>query len=166
MCSKAVEDASSKYGVKGQDFRLWAEVANGPDAAKVNWSESYSWQQNGQIVVFLKHFDSDNQTLKGVTHVYMRKNDKVSDIAGPICNEMKWPPSTLLKLFEVVSSKMSLELTRYADAPQEIKPSMIEAIKPKQTFQAAEIQDGDIICFQKALSEKELVYVKIFRAHS
>lgn len=41
------------------------------------------------------------------------------------------------------------------DIGQEIKPSMIEPMKPKQTFSQAEIQDGDIICFQRQLSEKE-----------
>lgn len=36
---------------------------------------------------------------------------------------------------------------------QEIKPSMIEPLKPKQSLKVAELQDGDIICFQKT-SEK------------
>jgi ubiquitin carboxyl-terminal hydrolase 7 len=34
---------------------------------------------------------------------------------------------------------------------------MIEPMKPKQTFQQAEIQDGDIICFQEDLSSAQLV---------
>ena len=32
---------------------------------------------------------------------------------------------------------------------------MIEPMKAKATLQQAEIQDGDIICFQKSLTEKE-----------
>ena len=32
---------------------------------------------------------------------------------------------------------------------------MIEPMKPKQTLHQAEIQDGDVICFQKQLSDKE-----------
>ena len=39
---------------------------------------------------------------------------------------------------------------------EEIKHSMIEPMKPKSTLAQAEIQDGDIVCFQKAISEKEL----------
>lgn len=42
--------------------------------------------------------------------------------------------------------------------PQEIKPGMIELMKPKLTFTQSEIQDGDIICFQVDLSEKEYVF--------
>jgi len=40
---------------------------------------------------------------------------------------------------------------------QEIKPNMIEEMKPRATFQQSEIQDGDIIVFQKVLTEKEYV---------
>jgi len=32
---------------------------------------------------------------------------------------------------------------------------MIEPMKPKMTLQQAEIQDGDIVCFQKVLSDSE-----------
>ena len=38
---------------------------------------------------------------------------------------------------------------------QEIKPGMIELMKPKLTFTQSEIQDGDIICFQVDMNEKE-----------
>lgn len=36
---------------------------------------------------------------------------------------------------------------------EEVKPSMIEHLNLKQTFHAAEIQNGDIICYQLALTE-------------
>jgi ubiquitin carboxyl-terminal hydrolase 7 len=35
---------------------------------------------------------------------------------------------------------------------QEIKPIMVEAMKAKQSLKAAEIQDGDIVCFQRVPS--------------
>jgi hypothetical protein len=37
---------------------------------------------------------------------------------------------------------------------------MIEAMKPKSTFIQSEIQDGDVICFQVDLSEKEYVVLE------
>lgn len=37
---------------------------------------------------------------------------------------------------------------------QEIKPTMIEPLKPKQSLKAAELQDGDIVCFQRLLDPK------------
>ena len=45
---------------------------------------------------------------------------------------------------------------------QEIKPGMIELMKPKMTFAQSEIQDGDVICFQVEISEKESVGFKSF----
>lgn len=32
---------------------------------------------------------------------------------------------------------------------------MIEGLKPKQSLKAAELQDGDIICFQRSVERKE-----------
>jgi len=37
---------------------------------------------------------------------------------------------------------------------QEIKPNMIEGLKAKHTLKAAELQDGDIICFQRIHERK------------
>jgi len=39
---------------------------------------------------------------------------------------------------------------------EEIKPNMIELMKPKATFLQSEIQDGDILCFQADQSEAEI----------
>ena len=36
---------------------------------------------------------------------------------------------------------------------------MIELMKPKLTFTQSEIQDGDIVCFQVEISDKESVFV-------
>ncbi|EWC45003.1 hypothetical protein DRE_06283 [Drechslerella stenobrocha 248] len=135
----SMEEAGGKYGIRGQDFRLWCEVASGPDAAKINWLESYNYNSDVQSLLFLKHFDAESQTLRGISHVYMKKGDKVSELNNVILSEMGWPSNTQLKLWE------------------EIKPGMIEPMKPKQTFAQAEIQDGDIICFQKQLPEKESI---------
>ncbi|KAH8146865.1 uncharacterized protein LAJ45_09239 [Morchella importuna] len=132
-----IEEVSVKHNNKSTDFRLWAEVANNTDN-KLPESWSQARDSNGAwIVVFLKHFDAEEQTLLGVDHVYMRKNDKVAELPPVIQALMGWPSSQQIKLYE------------------EIKPSMIEPMKPKQTFQQAEIQDGDIICFQKVYNEKE-----------
>ena len=36
---------------------------------------------------------------------------------------------------------------------------MIELMKPKLTFAQSEIQDGDIVCFQAELPDKECVFL-------
>ena len=42
-------------------------------------------------------------------------------------------------------------------AGQEIKAGMIEGMKVKQTYQQNEIQDGDVVCYQVEMTEKESV---------
>ncbi|KAH9079482.1 ubiquitin carboxyl-terminal hydrolase 5 [Lactarius deliciosus] len=47
-----------------------------------------------------------------------------------------------------------------------IKPGMIELMKSKLTFSQSEIQDGDVICFQVDLSEKEIHDLEIQSLYS
>ncbi|KAL4929658.1 ubiquitin-specific protease UBP15 [Aspergillus undulatus] len=134
-----VEEAYSRYGTKGNPFRVWLEVGEGSADGTVSWPDSAN-----SVLVFLKHFDAAKQTLNGVGAVYVRKNQKVADIAPVILEKMNWPVGTEFILYE------------------EIKHTMIELMKPKQTFQQSEIQDGDIITFQKSLKESELPPTAIY----
>ncbi|KAG4305385.1 hypothetical protein PORY_000941, partial [Pneumocystis oryctolagi] len=102
------------------------------------WNSLDNIGSNIKILVFLKHFDIEKQTLQGITHIYINRHDKIGVLSSIICSLMNWPSTTLIQLYE------------------EIKPSMIEPMKLKQTFYQAEIQDGDIICFQKVISEEEI----------
>lgn len=124
----SVEEAYAKFGSKGNLFRLWMEYS--PDG---QWSDSPD-----SSLIFLKNFDVINQTLTGVGSVYIKKSQKVSELAPTILSKMNWPQGTDFTLFE------------------EIKHSMIEVMKPKQTFQQSEIQNGDIITFQRQVKEADL----------
>jgi ubiquitin carboxyl-terminal hydrolase 7 len=112
------------------DLRLYLDVI--PDPAKPEIVP-------GTIMIFLKHFDTSKQALYGVGKVYVPRNAKVSDLFPLINERMRWTPGTPLKLYE------------------EIKPGMIELMKHKLTFAQSEIQDGDLICFQVDISDKECV---------
>lgn len=89
------------------------------------------------LMIFLKYFDISRQTLTGVGRVHVQRNQKVSDLVPTINELMRWAPQTQIRLYE------------------EIKPGMIEQMKPKATFAQSEIQDGDVICFQVDISEKD-----------
>ncbi|KAI9758437.1 MAG: hypothetical protein M4579_003067 [Chaenotheca gracillima] len=133
-----VEEAHTRNGTKSTNFRVWAEIGDTKEG-KPSWPEPPpQGVSSSQILLFMKCFDAESQTLKGAGHIYIGKHEKVSELAQPILELMGWPAGTALKLHE------------------EIKPSMIEPMKTKQTLHQAEIQDGDIICFQKTLPEKEL----------
>jgi ubiquitin carboxyl-terminal hydrolase 7 len=113
------------------DLRLYLDVVADPPA-KGDVPQGY-------IMLFLKHFDAGKQTLLGAGRTYVSRASKVGDLAAHVNERMRWAPGTPLKLYE------------------EIKPGMIELMKPKLTFTQSEIQDGDIICFQVDLPEKECV---------
>lgn len=131
----SLEEAYNKYGSKGNLFRFWIETKDIGADGKVEWTETRG--HNSHTLVFLKHFDVPSQTLTGVGHVFVKKQSKVGDIAGNVLEIMGWPVGTQIFLYE------------------EIKHSMIDPMKPKQTFQQSEIQDGDIICFQRPVDESE-----------
>jgi len=92
---------------------------------------------NNTLVIFLKHFDVSKQHLYGIGKMYVQRGMKVADLTALINERLRWPANTPLKFFE------------------EIKPGMIELMKMKATFAQSEIQDGDVICFQVELPEKE-----------
>ncbi|GMF72970.1 unnamed protein product [Aspergillus oryzae] len=136
----SVEEAYSRFGTKGNPFRVWMEVGQPSADGTVSWPDN-----NNSVLVFLKHFDAPSQTLSGVGPVYVRKNQKVAELAPTILEKMEWPAGTEFMLYE------------------EIKHNMIDVMKPKQTFQQSEIQDGDIITFQKSIKEADLPSTALYQ---
>ncbi|PVG02230.1 putative ubiquitin-specific processing protease 21 [Serendipita vermifera] len=127
-----VETVRNTMAVRSSDLRLFLDVR--PEHEK-----SHPEPNSNTLVIFLKYFDAGKQQLYGIGKVYVQRQMKVGDLSGIICERMNWPSTTPLKFFE------------------EIKPGMIELMKPKATFAQSEIQDGDIICFQVEISEKDIL---------
>lgn len=153
-----IDDANNKYGTRDKPFRLWLETAPNVEDGKPLWPDMQApMSNNPPVLVFLKYFDTTAQTLRGIGHVYIRKHSKVADLIPLIMNMMEG--SSLINapsngsVYQNQSSPPALALY------EEIKHSMIEPMKPKATLQQAEIQDGDIVCFQKQLSDKEYVWL-------
>lgn len=59
-------------------------------------------------MIFLKHFDVNNQTLLGIAKLYVKRESKVGDLCGAIANTMHWDPKTPMKLYEVSRSSLFL----------------------------------------------------------
>lgn len=150
-----IDDAFAKYGSRDKAFRLWVEEADKFENGKAVWPEVQlptTNNSNATILVFLKYFDAEAQTLKGVGHVYLKKQQKVSDIVPLINQIMGWSPTspdlTNGNQKEVEPPTISLF--------EEIKHSMIDPMKLKATLHQAELQDGDIVCFQKSFEKDKL----------
>ncbi|KAK3501559.1 hypothetical protein B0T13DRAFT_446675 [Neurospora crassa] len=136
-----VEETYSKATAqRDESLRVWAEVAEEVNADGEPVWPSHQAQANGAIVkdnilLFLKWFDVESQTLKGVGHVYVRLDKKVEDLVPVILKKMGWG--------EKVPSGEKIQLW------EEIKPTMVEPLRGKETLKTEELQDGDIICFQR-----------------
>lgn len=149
-----VDEAYSKYGGRDKSFRLFLERASRMEEGNTMWPDIQSPNtiNNQPMLIFLKYFDAEAQTLKGVGHIYVKKQCKVAEVVPMILQLMGWSHG---------SHGLSNGLTNGTTSPptlalyEEIKHSMIEPMKPKSTLHQAEIQDGDIVCFQKVLSEKQ-----------
>jgi ubiquitin carboxyl-terminal hydrolase 7 len=145
-----VEEADNKFRNGGNPLRLWLEVGHPlPDG-------TISWPDGNSMLVFLKNFDVLTQTLTGIGSVYVRKSQRVNELAPSILERMDWPDGTELLLFEVWFQFFPVSHEQVVlTLAQEIKHNMVDPMKPKLTFQQSEIQDGDIICFQRVLKESE-----------
>lgn len=182
-----IDEAYNKYGSRDKSFRLWLETTGNVEDGKPVWPDMQPQTSNNvPMLVFLKYFDAISQSLLGVGHIYVRKHSKVGEMIPMIQQLMGWSPgsssnqsagrsssvssgnssghssnqsqSLTLALYEVcLSIRIAYSLVELLISGQEIKHSMIEPMKPKVTLQQAEIQDGDIVCFQRVLPEKEYV---------
>lgn len=150
-----LQEAADKFSTRNSGFRVFMEETVRNGAGEPVWQGSQTSvpsspaingtvQQPPQkpIIIFLKYFDIEHQILQGMGHVYMNPSDKVQDLAPQILQLMGWEPGVALELYE------------------EIKQNYVEQMKPKQTLNASEIQDGDIICFQRHLSEAEAAAIR------
>ncbi|KAM0723899.1 hypothetical protein Q7P37_000889 [Cladosporium fusiforme] len=145
-----LQEAADKFSTRNSGFRVFMEETIRNEAGDPEWqggqtsvpsspaiNGTVQQQPQKPIIIFLKYFDIEHQTLQGMGHIYMSPADKVQDLAPQILQLMGWEPGVALELYE------------------EIKQNYVEQMKPKQTLHASEIQDGDIICFQRHLSEDE-----------
>jgi len=97
-----VEEAHNKFGTRHIAFRLWVEVAETIEDGKAKWPDMQPQTNNNTfILVFVKHFDAESQTLKGAGHLYIRRHSKVSDLISLIQQLMGWSQGTQVSLYEV-----------------------------------------------------------------
>ena len=68
-----IEAAYLKHGARDRNFRLWAEQAQNFDDGKPIWPDFPAINKKyPQILIFLKHFDAEQQSLVGVGQIYVK----------------------------------------------------------------------------------------------
>ena len=104
-----VEEAQNKYGTRHVAFRLWVETAETIEEGKAVWPDMQpQTNNNSPVLIFVKYFDVESQTLKGVGHFYIRRHSKVSDMVPAIQQLMGWPQGTQIPLLEVSISSSTI----------------------------------------------------------
>ncbi|OJD27953.1 hypothetical protein ACJ73_00643 [Blastomyces percursus] len=116
----------------GSNAHIWVEVSRA--AAGVPAPLPHVTNGGETILIFIKNFDVINQTLRGVTSLYVLKD---STIRPHIVTVMGWPEDTRFSVHE------------------EVKPAMILNVDPNSTFARAELGNGDILCVQKLVKRSE-----------
>lgn len=97
-----LEDEHMRHASK-PGWRLYAETAQQVDEdGRPVWKDAQSQNlKNTHTLLFLKHFDVEAQTLRGIGHIHFQKHEKISELTPLILRVMNWPLDTNLKLYEV-----------------------------------------------------------------
>jgi ubiquitin carboxyl-terminal hydrolase 7 len=84
-------------------LRVWAEVI-GPDTVHCHPTRAYSLE-DGYILIFLKHFSVETQSLRGVCHIYVTGTMRTKELVPIITDLMGWgeepPDDEELVIWEV-----------------------------------------------------------------
>ncbi|KAI9265155.1 hypothetical protein BDA99DRAFT_559227 [Phascolomyces articulosus] len=120
------------YRASQVDFRVFIERMDLMNTTKYSPPVSKT-----DILIFIKCFDPEKQLIRGVGYLYAKKMDTIE--------------SKMKDIREIIGYEAQVEIDLY----EEIKPTKVDKINPDRTFEKCEIQNGDIICVQKTLSEEE-----------
>ncbi|TPX31523.1 hypothetical protein SmJEL517_g05139 [Synchytrium microbalum] len=140
---KTLEAIREKYSKTQPELRLYLEQPD-PELLLTSPKGPYFMpkedKENGQIIIFLKFYDPKKQKIEYAGKLTVKSRTmKISDVLPIMAERVDLPPNTPLKLFE------------------EVKPTMIDPLKFKQSFAQAELGDGDIICYQKEVTDQEML---------
>ncbi|CAG8766956.1 28654_t:CDS:2, partial [Racocetra persica] len=124
---KSMEDVKTELVKHDGELVLYMEVLENDEPS-----------QDNMIIVFLKYFNPEAQLLEGLGHLRVQIHSRIDSIFPIICDKTKLPPQTRFDVYEEFASDMSKKMV------------------PKFTFKMAGIQNGDIVCLQKTLTNREI----------
>ncbi|KAL0784034.1 hypothetical protein Bca101_000279 [Brassica carinata] len=93
------------------------------------------------ILLFFKLYDPEKPELRYVGRLMVKSSSKPMDITGKLNEMAGFAPDEDLELFEEIKFEPGV---------------MCEHLDKKTSFRLCQIEDGDIICFQKHLVKKEI----------
>ncbi|XP_042049770.1 ubiquitin C-terminal hydrolase 12-like isoform X4 [Salvia splendens] len=124
------------------ELKLFLEVAVGLDMQPLPPPE----KTKEDIILFFKLYDPIKEELRYVGRLFVKGNGKPMDILKKLNEMAGFAPDEEIELFEEIKYEPNV---------------MCEHIDKKLSFRSSQLEDGDIICFQKSpqgLSSEECNY--------
>ncbi|CAH8260155.1 unnamed protein product [Arabidopsis lyrata] len=129
-----IREASNK--ANNAELKLFLEIERGPDDLPIPPPEKSS----EDILLFFKLYDPENAVLRYVGRLMVKSSSKPMDIVGQLNKMAGFAPDEEIDLFEEIKFEPCV---------------MCEQLDKKTSFRLCQIEDGDIICYQKPLSIQE-----------
>eukprot|EP00877_Chromochloris_zofingiensis_P003568 jgi/Chrzof1/13211/Cz07g24170.t1 len=125
---------ASKHAL--MDLKLFLETPL-PDAS----ADLHKVNPRQEILLFFKYYDPATGSLSYCGRMYAPKQLQMQDLYGNLCRAANLPEGTDLECYEEIKFDPTV---------------MIEQINPSSVLHAtAQLEDGDIICFQRAVAQEE-----------
>ncbi|XP_057549722.1 ubiquitin C-terminal hydrolase 12-like [Amaranthus tricolor] len=118
--------------VHNAELKLFLEIELGVDLRPILPPE----KTKDEILLFFKHYDPEKEELHFVGRLFVKANGKPGEIIGKLKEMAGYAPEEEIELYEEIKFEPTV---------------MCEHIDRKLTFRVSQLEDGDIVCFQKVL---------------
>ncbi|KAG8488661.1 hypothetical protein CXB51_016728 [Gossypium anomalum] len=118
--------------VHNAELRLFLEVELGLDLRPIAPPD----KTKEDILLFFKHYNPEKEELRFVGRLFVKSTGKPIEILSKLNKMAGYAPDEEINLYEEIKFEPSV---------------MCEPIDKKITFRASQLEDGDIVCFQKSL---------------
>ncbi|KAJ4898182.1 Ubiquitin carboxyl-terminal hydrolase 13 [Raphanus sativus] len=132
-----IKEASNK--ANNAELKLFLEIERGPDGRPIPPPD----KSHEDILLFFKLYDPENGVLRYVGRLMVKNSSKPMDIIGELIQMAGFTPDEEIELFEEIKFQPCV---------------MCEQLDKNTSFRLSQIEDGDIICYQKALSIQDDEY--------
>ncbi|KAI5400564.1 ubiquitin carboxyl-terminal hydrolase 13, variant 3, partial [Lathyrus oleraceus] len=119
--------------VHNAELKLFLEVEKGMDLCPIASPD----KTKDDILLFFKLYDPEKEELRYVGRLFVKGTGKPSEILTRLNEMAGYDPEEDIVLYEEIKFEPNV---------------MCEPIDKKVTFRSSQLEDGDIVCFQKAPS--------------
>ncbi|KAK4743047.1 hypothetical protein SAY87_001048 [Trapa incisa] len=134
QCVGQLREVSNKANTA--ELKLFLEVELGMDLQPLSPSE----KTKEDILLFFKLYDPSKEELRFVGRLFIKINSKPMEVLAKLNEMAGFAPDEEIDLYEEIKFEPTV---------------MCEPVDKKLTFRASQLEDGDILCFQKSVRTDE-----------